>query len=226
MRRSSQSAASATRSTGREGGLRRARSRAFSSGKTIGTFQDTVPLVDIERLVPQAGEGFLGLAGIDEMPPVPAAPLDGHEVAQMIADVLLHGVVGAQMRGDLGIDLVPRPADLTLQIAPERRQVFVQLLGITGDEVPAAHAFPLRKILKRRGAAAMVDAAAARTFDDHARHVGTHGSAPAMSKGDRARHSVRLAQGRRRQNSPRMATGAIVLAALMWIGCCYLSTAS
>jgi hypothetical protein len=36
----------------------------------------------------------------------------------VIADVLLHGVARAQMRRDFGIDLVPRAADLTLEIAP------------------------------------------------------------------------------------------------------------
>jgi hypothetical protein len=80
----------------------------FLLGQTIRALQDAVLLVDIERLIPETGEGLLAVAGIGEIPPVAAPRLDGDEIAEMIADMLLHGVVGAQMLGDLGIDFVPR----------------------------------------------------------------------------------------------------------------------
>ncbi|MGD9617534.1 MAG: hypothetical protein AB7H90_21005 [Alphaproteobacteria bacterium] len=65
--------------------------------------------------------------------------------------MLLHGVVGPQMGGDLGVDLVPRPADLALEKAAQRRQVLVELLPVAGDVVTAAQALVLRQVIKGRG---------------------------------------------------------------------------
>lgn len=61
---------------------------------------------------------------------------------KMIAHMLLHGAVHPKTFGDFGIDLVPRPADLLLQIAPQGGEVFVEFLAITAQGVGAAHAFP------------------------------------------------------------------------------------
>jgi hypothetical protein len=58
--------------------------------------------------------------------------------------VLLHGVVGAETGSDLGIDLVPRAADLALQIAAQRAEILVELLPVTRDAMTAAHALVLR----------------------------------------------------------------------------------
>ena len=135
----------------------------FLLGQTIGALKDAVSLVDIERLIPETGERLLIVTGIGKIPPVAAARLEGNEVAQVISNVLLNGVVCAEMGGDFGIDLVPRSADLTLEIAPERGQVLVKLLGVTRDLVSAPHALALREIIDRQRAAAAVDPAAART---------------------------------------------------------------
>ncbi len=82
---------------------------------------------------------------------MPPARLDRNEVADVIANVLLHGVARAQMHRDFGIDLVPRAADLTLEIAPQRRQVLVELLPAAGDAVRPPHALIPGQVLKRPG---------------------------------------------------------------------------
>jgi hypothetical protein len=90
-------------------------------GQTISAFEDSVLLINIERLIPEPGEGFLAVPGVGEIPArTPLRP--ANEVAEVIADMLLHGVVGAEMGGDLRVDLVP-----TFQIPVQRAEIFVEL---------------------------------------------------------------------------------------------------
>lgn len=181
----------------------------FLLGQTIGALQDAVLLVDIERLIPEAGEGLLAVAGIGEIPRVAAPRLDGDEIAEMIADMLLHGIVGAQMLGDLGIDLVPQAADLTLQIAAQRAEIFIEFPRTTGEDMGSAHALTMRQMIERHGAAAAVNTAPARTLDDHARHVSTHGSTP-VAKGDRVSGRLRAARSPQRRHFPEKTIGAVI----------------
>ncbi len=75
---------------------------------------------------------------------MPAPGVDGDEISEMIANVLLHGVVGAEMGGDLGTDLVPRATRLTLQIAAQRAEISVEFLCMTGNGMRSAHALTVR----------------------------------------------------------------------------------
>jgi hypothetical protein len=73
----------------------------------------------------------------------------------------------------------------------------------------SAHALTLRQIIERHGATTAVDTAPARTLDDHARHVSTHGSTP-VAKGDRARGSIRAVRSRQRRHFPEKTVGAVI----------------
>ncbi len=75
---------------------------------------------------------------------MPAPWVDGDEISEIIAKVLLHDVVGAEMGGDLGIDLVPRTTHLMLQIAAQRAEIFVEFLCLTGNGMRSAHALTVR----------------------------------------------------------------------------------
>src|SRR5216683_2451368 len=97
--------------------------------------------------------------------------------------MLLDGAVRAQLPADLGIDLVPRPADLPLEIAAQRLEILIARLVFAGENVRPPHALMARQLLERDGAAlAMPSAAQARSLHDDARHVLTHGSAPYMNE--------------------------------------------
>lgn len=140
-------------------------------GQPIGTLEDAIFLIDIERLIPETGEGLLAVASIGEIPPVPAPRRNGDEISKMIADMLLHDVVGTEMFGDLSIDLVPRATDLSLQITAQRAEVFVELLRATGEGMGSAHTLVFRQILERQGAPPTINPAAARTLNMSARMV-------------------------------------------------------
>jgi len=59
--------------------------------------------------------------------------------------------------------------------------VLVQFLAIAAQRVATAHAFMSWHVIERAGAAfADLESRNARTFDDHARHVVTHGERPWM----------------------------------------------
>ena len=53
----------------------------------------------------------------------------GETVGDVVADLVLDGRVAADVGADLGEYLVPRPADLPVEVAAERVEAFVQSLG-------------------------------------------------------------------------------------------------
>ncbi|MGP7983742.1 hypothetical protein [Rhodoblastus sp.] len=147
----------------------------FFFRQPIGATQKAGHRVNIELLPPQAAA--IGRAPIVKV----AARRYRDEIAQMIANVLLHGAIGAKMRGDFGIDLIPRTANLTLQIAAQRREIFVEFLAIAAPCASATHAFMRRQILQFLGATlAITERLDARTLDDQARHIFTHGAPPSI----------------------------------------------
>src|SRR5260370_30948975 len=109
---------------------------------------------------------------------------------------MLLGFDRAQMRRVFRIDLVPRAADQTLEIAPQRRQVLVELLPAAGDAVRPPHALIPGQVLKRPGASFTMSTTLTWALNDHARHVSPHGSAP-VKREPRSR-PVPAAHGRRR----------------------------
>jgi hypothetical protein len=89
--------------------------------------------------------------------------------------MLLNGVVHAQARRYLSINLVPRPANLALQVTPERRQVLIQLFAIAAQRLCAAQTLMRRQIFQGSPAPlTTIEGRDARTFDDYARHIITH----------------------------------------------------
>src|SRR5262249_35007352 len=117
-----------------------------------------------------------------EAPSAHTPRLDRDEVGEMIAEVLLHGAPDAKPVGDLRIDLVPRPPDLPLDIAAQRREILVERFGVSAKLVQAAHAFLRGQVLERLlTALAGVARLDARTLHDHARHILTHGRSPSFA---------------------------------------------
>jgi hypothetical protein len=76
--------------------------------------------MDIQRLMPRKA------SQTGRRPPGHAMQV--HKVCEVIADVLLDCVADAQVRGDVRVDLVSRPADLSFEIAAEWSQILVQNL--------------------------------------------------------------------------------------------------
>jgi len=79
-----------------------------------------------EQIGPDSGVDAVVALDFSHVNPVsgPVA-VKGARPGDVLAHVLLHGARWLQILGNLRVHLVPRPADLTLEIAPERRQVFV-----------------------------------------------------------------------------------------------------
>src|SRR5579884_928746 len=69
--------------------------------------------------------------------------VDGDEVLDVIADVVLHRGVAADVGADLGEDLVPGAPDLTVEVAVERAEVFVEGLGAVVGPLDALAAQPV-----------------------------------------------------------------------------------
>src|SRR5437868_904107 len=97
----------------------------------VGPTQKASYRINIERLPPKPPAA--------ERAPVMNLPTGRYrnKVTQMVPHVLLNRVVHAQPYRDLCIDLVPRPANLALQVAPKWRQVLVQLLAIASERLRA-----------------------------------------------------------------------------------------
>ncbi|MGA8093047.1 MAG: hypothetical protein WB823_02165 [Steroidobacteraceae bacterium] len=77
--------------------------------------------------------------------------LGGYELAKMLVDVPLHGVASIDPRADLPEHLVPGPSDLGMQVASQRRQIFIQL----AMAIPDAHAevrWPVETVAETQGA--------------------------------------------------------------------------
>jgi hypothetical protein len=95
--------------------------------------------------------------------------LGGYEVAKMLVDVPLHGVASIDPRADLPENLVPGPSDLGMKVAPQRRQVFIQL----AIAMPDAHAevrWPVETVAETQSARLEVFRAP-RPLDDDFVHV-------------------------------------------------------
>jgi hypothetical protein len=115
--------------------------------------------------------------------PRPHPRLDGDEVFEVIAHMLLNGRGRFQMLADLGIDLVPRTADVRRQIALQRVQCFVETLGLLLAPFRLARSLcadRLAVIVDERTRAAGAETrrrpARSRPLDDNFAHVLTHGA--------------------------------------------------
>ena len=103
--------------------------------------------------------------------------LDQNEVGEVIAHMLFHGAACVEMRADLAIDFVPGPADLFVEITPQRRQILIQTLGpaiaLKRHAVPgrtfAVWNFVIAQLRARR-----MTTAEARTLNNNFKHVLTH----------------------------------------------------
>src|SRR5208283_2198015 len=136
----------------------------------VGTTQKATYWINIERLTPKP------LA--HARAPVVNLPTRCYrnKITQMIPHMLLNGVVHAQAHRNLGINLVPRSANLALKVAPERRQVLIQLLAIAAQRLRAAQTLMRWQIFQGLPAPlTTLKGRDARTIDDHARHIITHG---------------------------------------------------
>src|SRR5690606_3338864 len=111
--------------------------------------------------------------------------LDGDEIVEMVAHVLLHRRGRLQVRADLGIDLVPGPADIGGAITPQRIEILVETLGLlrlgprlADRPLAGAQGFALVVYDDARasGPQARARTAQARPLDDDLRHVLAHGA--------------------------------------------------
>jgi hypothetical protein len=95
--------------------------------------------------------------------------LGGYELLKMLVDVPLDGVASIDPRADLPEHLVPGPSDLGMQVAPQRRQVFIQL----AVAIPDAHAevrWPVETVAQAQSARFEV-LRASRPLDDDFVHI-------------------------------------------------------
>jgi hypothetical protein len=105
----------------------------------------------------------------------------GNVLIDVVADVILNRGIAIDVGTNLGEDLVPRPADIRVEVTPQRAEVLVE------DLRPALPArldpFPRRRTVltvTRQPALVAFDIVPAASdsgaFDNHLGHVGAHQS--------------------------------------------------
>jgi len=69
---------------------------------------------------------------------------EGDKIAQMIANVLLHGAIGAKMRGNFRINLIPGTAHMLRKVTAQWGEIFIKLLAVAAPRMGTAHPFMRR----------------------------------------------------------------------------------
>ena len=82
-----------------------------------------------------------------------AARGNGDKVVQVVVDVLLDGVGGAEIGTDVGVDFVPGAAELFFQVAAQGLKIFVEDFAALVADVAGSHGFVARLVVGCQGAA-------------------------------------------------------------------------
>jgi len=155
----------------------------FSSGdmhRSLDPFQEAGSWANIiRRKTPGAQRRLVAPSHLIE-DSVALENMDGDKIEYVIAHMILHGGIAADVLANFRKDFVPRTADLLEQIAPQRSEMFAKAFRVRPDR--SLHSFALGKLIDAHAfpltLAPFAFAAHARppprSFDNYFRHIGTH----------------------------------------------------